>query len=108
MQKRTFLLNYGFILLNISTLTIIGLGIYALHASPYTGIRPAIANNTWIVNYKDHHSPSTSSNITIGDKLVKIGGITVDNDDFIRFPEFFRKRSEEKWWNKQRTFYGIL
>ena len=48
--KSTPLLNYGFILLNISTLTIIGLGIYTLQTSPYTGIRLAIENNTWIVS----------------------------------------------------------
>ena len=106
--KSTFLLNYGFILLNISTLTIIGLGIYALHASPYTGIRLIIENNTWIISHLDHSSPSAASNSTIGDKLVKIGGIPVDKADFMRFPEFFRKGTEEKWWNNQRSFYGAL
>jgi len=106
--KSTPFLNYGFILLNISTLTIIGLGIYALHASPYTGIRLIIENNTWIISHLDHSSPSAASNSTIGDKLVKIGGIPVDKADFMRFPEFFRKGTEEKWWNKQRSFYGVL
>ena len=106
--KSTFFLNYGFILLNISTLTIIGLGIYTLHASPYTGIRLVIENKTWIVNHKDHHSPSAASNINIGDKLIKIGSIAVDKGDFMRFPEFFRKGSEEKWWNKQSVFSGAL
>ncbi len=106
--KSTFLLNYGFILLNISTLAIIGLGVYTLQTSPYTGIRLSIVNSTWIVNHLDYNSPSAASNITIGDELVTIGGVPVDKDDFMRFPEFFQKRSEEKWWNKQRVFYGIL
>jgi hypothetical protein len=106
--KSTFLVNYGFILLNISTLAIIGLGVYTLLSSPYTGIRPAIMNNTWMVNHKDHHSPSATSNINIGDKLIKTGSIPVDKGDFMRFPEFFRKGSEEKWWNKQRVLHGIL
>ncbi len=87
--KSTFLLNYGFILLNISTLTIIGLGIYALHASPYTGIRLIIENNTWIVSHLDYNSPSATSNITIGDKLIKIESLSVIKADFMRFPEFF-------------------
>jgi len=106
--KSTFLLNYGFILLNISTLAIIGLGIYALHASPYTGIGLVIENNTWIVSHNDCNSPSAAANVIIGSKLTKIGSIPVNKDDFMRFPEFFQKRSEEKWWNKQRVFYGIL
>ena len=106
--KSTFLLNYGFILLNISTLTTICLGIYVLHASPHTGIRLVIENNAWIVNHKDRNSPSAASNITVGDKLVKIGSIPVDKVDFMRFTEFFRKTSEETWWNKQRLFYGML
>ena len=106
--KSTFLLNYGFVLLNISTLTIIGLGIYALHASPYTGIRLVIENNTWIVCHNDRNSPSATANIPIGDKLINIGSIPVNKGDFMRFPEFFQKKYEEKWWNKQRAFYGIL
>lgn len=106
--KSTLLLNYGFILLNISTITIIGLGIYALHASPYTGIRLVIENNTWIVSHNDRNSPSATANIPIGDKLINIGSIPVNKDDFMRFPEFFQKRYEEKWWNKQKAFYGML
>lgn len=106
--KTSHILKYGFIFLNISTIAIIGLGVYTLHTSPYTGIMPTIANNTWIVSHKDRNSPSAAANITIGDKLIKIGSIPVDKGDFMRFPEFFRKSSEEKWWNKQRLFYEIL
>ena len=106
--KSTFFLNQGFILLNISTLAIIGLGVYTLQTSPYTGIRPAIVNNTWIVSHLDYNSPSATPNIIIGNKLIKIGSIPVGKGDFMRFPEFFRKGSEEKWWNKQRSFYGAL
>ena len=76
--KSTFLLNYGFILLNISTLTIIGLGIYTLHASPYTGICLVIQNNTWIVSHNDRNSPSAAANVIIGNKLTKIGSIPVN------------------------------
>jgi len=71
--KSTFLLNYGFILLNISTLTIIGLDIYTLHASPYTGICLVIENNTCIVNHNDRNSPSAAANVIIGNKLTKTG-----------------------------------
>ena len=106
--KSTFFLNQGFILLNISTLAIIGLGVYTLQTSPYTGIRPAIVNNTWIVSHLDYNSPSATPNIIIGNKLIKIGSIPVGKGDFMRFPEFFRKGSEEKWWNKQRSLYGAL
>src|SRR3989304_10077000 len=87
--KSTPFLNYGFILLNISTLAIIGLGIYALHASPYTGIGLVIENNTWIVSHNDCNSPSAAPNVIIGRKLTKIGSIPVNKDDFMRFPEFF-------------------
>jgi len=106
--KSTPFLNYGFILLNIFTLAIVGLGVYTLQTSPYTGISLAIVNNTWIVSHLDYNSPSAASNVTIGDKLIKIGGIPVNKDDFMRFPEFFRKGTEEKWWNNQRSFYGAL
>ena len=106
--KTSHILKYGFIFLNISTIAIIGLGVYTLHTSPYTGIMPTIANNTWIVSHKDRNSPSATANVNIGDKLLNIGDVPVDNADFMRFPEFFRKTSEEKWWNKQRVIYGIL
>ena len=69
---------------------------------------PTITNNTWIVSHKDRNSPSATANVNIGDKLLNIGDAPVDKADFMRFPEFFRKSSEEKWWNRQRLFYGIL
>ena len=106
--KNPCLLKYGFLFLNISTLAIIGLGIYTLRISPYTGIRLTVENGAWVVNYKDRDSSPAAANFLIGDTLTKIGSIPVDKDDFMRFPEFFQKRSEEKWWNKQRAFYGIL
>ncbi|HHT9126390.1 MAG TPA: sensor histidine kinase [Candidatus Brocadiia bacterium] len=94
--------------MNIFTLAIVGLGFYALHVSPYTEIRLIIDNNAWVVNHKDCNSPSAATNISVGDKLVKIGNIFVDKDDFMRFPEFFLKRSERTWWNKQKAFYETL
>ena len=103
--KSTFLLNYGFILLNISTLAIIGLGVYTLQTSPYTGIRLAIENNTWIVSHKDHNSPSAAANITIGDKLIKIRVFPWNKGDFMRFPEFFQKRIGRKMVEQTK---GIL
>src|SRR3972149_7637390 len=69
--KSTPFLNYGFILLNIFTLAIVGLGVYTLQTSPYTGISLAIVNNTWIVSHLDYNSPSATPNIIIGNKLIK-------------------------------------
>lgn len=98
--KSMFLLNYGFILLNISTITIIGLGIYALHASPYTGIRLAIKIIPGIVSHNDRNSPSAAANVIIGDKFINIGSIPVNKDDFMRFTEFSLNRSERNWFGK--------
>lgn len=102
------LLICGIILLNIVTLAIIGLGMYALHVSPYTGIRLVLENNTWVISHNECRSAPAAANIPVGSKIIGIGNVPVEKSDFTRFPEFFRKASEESWWNKQRAFYGLL
>jgi len=97
-----------FIILNIFTITIIGLGIYTLRTSPYTGIGLTTENDTWIVDYKDRSSLFVSNDIHVGDELIKIGNVSVERTDFMRFPEFFQKSSERNWWDKQKALYEIL
>lgn len=107
-MKSTALLICGIVLLNVATLAIIVLGVYALHVSPYTGIKLVLENNRWVVNHNERSSPPAVANIPVGLKITGVGNVPVEKADFTRFPEFLQKTSEEKWWSKQRAFYEIL
>lgn len=109
----TFVVNSYFFkgfytLLAILVFSIIGLGIYALHTSPYTGMQLSIDNDKWIINRNDLSNPDNSSDVAVGDRVDYLGNILIEKDDFIRLPEFFSKKRERQWWAKQKSFFELL
>ncbi len=90
----------------IATLAMMGVGVYALATAPYTGLRLVFGDEEGLGRL-DALPPNSRGHPPPAGRPVKIEDITLEQQDFLRFPEFFFPAQESGWWQKQQALYDI-